>query len=193
MTFSALAKRCDALHQALGNAHWAVCEAKPPTGDLHLVGRLADVLLELMSQARRCQRMCLSAARAESRGAAESGQILRRCQASIDAIGSRLLTELLSYEVIREILGTKRHGDAWRGWAKEVRKALGKCRLPLDEVRRALLACWRMAISQRAANLVVKTTSVGQVLQVRRPVEAAMPREPKSSRRPRGMSARPAG
>lgn len=185
--FSALAKRCGQLHQAMAEARWAVCEAKPPAGDLHLVDRLADVLVELMDQVKRCERISQSV----SHLSADAAGNLRRVQSLTDATGSRMYVELLSYEVGREIVGARRHGELWRGWAKEARQALARCRAPLDDVRRAILACWKWLMRSPAVGLVVQTTNVGQVVQRTRSSPLSERRDAKSVRRNRGLGPRP--
>jgi hypothetical protein len=89
---------------------------------------------------------------------------LSNCQEQFHRMEQRFHSDLISYEKLKDLtgFGRSRRGE-WLGWVKSVRKGLDECRQPMDEVTKALLACWQ-EIAEHAGmtSVSVQATNIGQ-------------------------------
>lgn len=86
------------------------------------------------------------------------------CQDQFHRMEQRFHSDLISYEKLKDLtgFGRSRRGE-WIGWVKSVRKGLEECRTPMDDVSKALLACWQ-EIAEHAGmtSVSVQATNIGQ-------------------------------
>ncbi len=76
----------------------------------------------------------------------------------------RFLTGLVSYERVSQLqkMGQERRGE-WLAWTNAVLQGVGHCQEPLEQLSKALTACWE-EIAERAGmtNVSVTATNIGQ-------------------------------
>ncbi|MBV8834258.1 MAG: hypothetical protein JO108_34100 [Acidobacteriaceae bacterium] len=86
------------------------------------------------------------------------------CQEQFHRMVRRFDSDLVSYEKLKDLtgFGRSRRGE-WLGWVKSVRKGLDECRQPMEEVSKALLACWQeIAEHAHVSSVSVQATNIGQ-------------------------------
>ena len=166
VVFSALSDHCAALGRVLAHARWAVTEGKPAEGDPYLVSRLGDAILALIGEVKQAEAAADAARRATEYpvDVERARHALLECQRRFEAAAARIVSDLLSYEAIRDVVSARKGGPPWRRWSAEVRTALGLCQQPMDTARAALLACWQELAERAAGGVTVRTTAIGQVV-----------------------------
>ncbi|MGH2733643.1 MAG: hypothetical protein ACRDJG_12040 [Actinomycetota bacterium] len=167
--FSDLPERVRALSASFDNLLWAVAEGKPADGSHAVADHYADVSTELVGTA---QEVAQQAARARAMVTGDhpdlalAGRALASCQERFNHLGEHLLTALASFDRMSALasLGQERKGE-WQAWAHNVIEEVERCRDPLHEVSRALLACWE-EIAERVGTTTVsvRATGIGQQL-----------------------------
>lgn len=89
---------------------------------------------------------------------------LSNCQEYFHRMEQRFGSDLISYEKLKDLtgFGRSRRGE-WVGWVKTVRKGLNECGQPMDDVSKALLACWQeIAEHASVTSVSVQATNIGQ-------------------------------
>jgi hypothetical protein len=163
--FRELCCRLEDMSRAVGDLRVCIRVDRPARGDVVLVDTLGDRADDL------------SALLTEASGSAAAGYreaihpidaggarlALALCQERFNAVAQRFASELAAYEVVSDLAraGHERGGE-WPGWASSVRDALGRCQPLIDEVNRALLACWE-DLAERAGtgSHYVQSTTIG--------------------------------
>jgi hypothetical protein len=95
-------------------------------------------------------------------------QALAGCQERVFRATGKYAVEIVSYERLGALsLFCNERDIRWRVWAPEALEAVEGCREPLDEVARALLACWQELTERLSSGgVTVQSTSVGQQISV---------------------------
>jgi hypothetical protein len=168
-SFTTLSQHLRLLHDELQELHRTVIE-KPPKGDVVLVDLFSDAADDLLG-------WMVEASAAAGEGVESSSypvdldrarSSLKTCQEKFSLISVRLISDLLCYDRIEELVsfGDHRRGG-WEKWAANVKAALESCREPLFEVNQTLFACWQELIERSGTTSVsVKATNIGQQITV---------------------------
>ena len=168
-SFTTLSQHLRVLHDELQELHRTVIE-KPPKGDVVLVDLFSDAADDLLG-------WMVEGSAAASEGSESSSYpvdldrarlSLRTCQEKVSHISVRLISELLCYDRIEELIsfGDRRRGG-WEKWATNVKVALESCREPLHEVNQTLFGCWQeLAERIGTTSVSVKATNIGQQIAV---------------------------
>ena len=143
--FRELCRRLEDMSSLVGDLSVCIRVDRPARGDVVLVDTLGDRVDDLR------------ALLAEASGSAAAGYreavhpidaggarlALALCQERFNAVAQKFASELAAYEVVSDLAraGHERGGE-WPGWVSSVRDALAQCQPLINEVNRALLACW---------------------------------------------------
>jgi hypothetical protein len=180
-TFTGLSDRLDEAFRAVASLQREASD-KPKRDDIalvHILSEGADTLHGWLADA------------LEQAGEAERSVAppvdLDRARAALAAVNEAAFraddafAELLPFARVAEVLAVPtERGDAWRDWSFDVIEAATHCREQLDQLARALFACWQELAERTAIGSVsVQQTNIGR--QVFRRPEAAADRAPKAN------------
>jgi hypothetical protein len=145
---------------------WSVTETRP-NEEHTLATHYIDAATDLIAAAREGLAVCQIAVNGDL-SLAQAGKSLLRCQEHYHSIAEMFNSKMASYGRIRKI---KRFGSekrkAWREWASRVCEAVERCRLPIDDLNRAIFNCWQEVADRVGSSAItVHATSVGQKISV---------------------------
>src|SRR5262249_289612 len=165
-TFQELSDRLRRLRDSLLALQLTIREDLPQQGSVALVDQFGDAVDDSLGWLEESL-----AASVEAYHAVEDAldmdlarRALGNCQERFHRVEQRFATDLVSYEKLNDLtgFGRSRRGE-WLGWVRSVKEGLEECRQPIDEVSKALLACWQ-EIAERAGmtSISVQATNIGQ-------------------------------
>ena len=165
-TFQELSDRLKRLRDSLLALQLTIREDLPPQGGVALVDQFGDAVDDSLGWLEESL-----AAAVEAHHAVEhpldmdkARRALANCQEQFHRVEQRFMSDLISYEKLKDLtgFGRSRRGE-WLSWVKSVKEGLEECRQPMDEVSKALLACWQ-EIAERAGitSVSVQATNIGQ-------------------------------
>ena len=165
-TFQELSDRVRRLRDSLLALQITIHEDLPPQGGVALVDQFGDAVDDCLGWLEESL-----AAAVEAHRAVEPPLDMDRARRSLVSsqeqfhrVEQRFATDLVSYEKLKDLtgFGRSRRGE-WPGWVKSVRKGIEECRQPMEEINKALLACWQ-EIAERAGmtSVSVQATNIGQ-------------------------------
>jgi len=165
-TFQELSDGLRKLQDNLLALQLTIREDLPPEGEVALVDQFGDAVDDSLGWLQESL-----AAAVEAQHAVEhpvdidrASRALANCQERFHRVEQRFASDLVSYEKLKDLtgFGRSRRGE-WLGWVRSVKKGLEQCRQPIDEVSKALLACWQ-EIAERAGmtSVSVQATNIGQ-------------------------------
>jgi hypothetical protein len=164
-TFRELFVQVRKLHDIL-NAVLLTVGDKPTRRGAALVDGLENTVLDMLGLVENAR----TAARAAEKAVAapmdldRARRALAKCQEHFHRLEMQFANELVSYEKLKNLasLGSERGGE-WKAWAGSMKDAIEECRHPLEEVGKALIACWQeLAERLGMTNLSVNATNIGQ-------------------------------
>ena len=165
-TFQELPDHVRKLRDALLALQLTVREDLPPEGSVALVDQFGDAVDDSLGWLEESLQAAVQAQRAVEHPSDvdRARRALANCQEQFHRVEQRFVSDLISYEKLKDLasFGRGRRGE-WIGWVKTVRLGLEQCRQPMDEVSKALLACWQ-EIAERAGmtSVSVQATNIGQ-------------------------------
>lgn len=170
-TFRQLSVGLHKLHDALSALQVTVGDT-PPNDETALADGLENKVLDMMGMLHEIRKIALEAQKAATHPTDLEGarHALTGCQERFHQIEQQFVSDLVSYERLRELarLGTERR--AWLPWANSIRQGIEQCRQPLEETSSALAACWQeLAERLGSVNISMKATNVGQQITVSKP------------------------
>jgi hypothetical protein len=164
-SFRELAVRLRRLHDAFEALQLTAREDTPREGSVVLVDSLADAVDDCMGWIEESLVLADSAAKAVgARADLAAGNVaLAGCQERFHLAQQRFLSDLVSYERLRELtaFGRRRTGE-WQAWVKSMMQGAEQCRQPLDEVSRELLSCWQEIADRATPSISVLANNVGR-------------------------------
>jgi hypothetical protein len=161
--FRELAVRLRRLRDAFEALQLTAREDTPREGSVVLVDSLADAVDDCMGWIEEGLALAEDAAKivAARQDLVAARLPLAGCQERFHLAQQRFLSDLVSYERLRELtaFGRRRKGE-WQAWVKSMRQGAEQCRQPFDEVSRELLSCWQ-EIADRAAAPPIAVLAAG--------------------------------
>jgi hypothetical protein len=164
--FQELSDRVRRLRDSLLALQLTIREDLPPQGSVVLVDQFGDAVDDSLGWLEESLEAAVEAQHAVGRPVDmdRARCALANCQEQYHRVEQRFAADLISYEKLKDLtgFGRSRRGE-WIGWVKSVRTGLEECRQPMDEVSKALLACWQ-EIAERAgmSSVSVQATNIGQ-------------------------------
>jgi small-conductance mechanosensitive channel len=169
-SFQDLADKLDRLRATFEEIlQWAITQGKPEHEDHALVGRYDDAtndLIGLIEEAIAAAQPALQSV--AQTNLSEERRALIICQSAINKVSKRYFSEMVSFEALTALDSlAKERRKQWPQWVSGVKDALDQCRMPIEEVSRALFECWQ-EITERASlvSVSVQATSTGQQISV---------------------------
>jgi hypothetical protein len=141
-------------------------EDLPPQGAVALVDQFGDAVDDSLGWLEESLAAAVEAHQAVEHplDIHQARRALANCQELFHRVAQRFVSDLVSYEKLKDLtgFGRSRRGE-WLSWVRSVKDGLEECRQPIDEVSRALLACWQ-EIAERAGmtSVSVQATNIGQ-------------------------------
>jgi hypothetical protein len=181
-SFHVLGIRFQALCDAVSALQITVGEDKPLTGEVALIDCVSNTVEDLLASLEEAD----AAARQGRQAVAHPPDLqtarhsLVLCQQHFNDLTYRLMSDLLSYEVVAELatFGSERGGE-WLAWSNALKEALDCCRQPAFDVNQALFLCWQEIAERTQVNgISVKTTNIGQMIESienKEPMAASVP------------------
>ncbi len=169
-TFRELSVCLHHLHDALNEVQVTLGD-KPSDDELALADGVETAVLDLMGTLHETRRAALDARKAVGHppDLDRARRELALCQERFHRIEQQFASELVSYEMLRELarLGAERR--AWLPWASAVKQGIEQCRQPLEQTSTALASCWQeLAERLGTMNISVQATNVGQQISLPR-------------------------
>ena len=139
---------------------------RPPNRGAALVDGMENTILDMLGTLQEAR----TAAKAAERAVAapldleRARQSLAKCQEGFRQVEQQYANDLVSYEKVKQlvILASERGGE-WKPWAGSMKDAVQECREPLEQVAKALVACWNeLAERLGMTNVSVNATNIGQ-------------------------------
>jgi hypothetical protein len=164
--FQELSDRVRRLRDSFLALQLTIREDLPPQGGVALVDQFGDAVDDSMGWLEESLAAAGEAQRAVGHPVDldRARRALANCQEQFHRVEQRFASDLISYEKLKDLtgFGRSRRGE-WVGWVKSVRRGLEECRQPMEEIGRALLACWQ-EIAERAGmtSVSVQATNIGQ-------------------------------
>jgi hypothetical protein len=165
-TFQELSDRLRRLQDSLLALQLTIREDLPPQGGVALVDQFGDAVDDSLGWMEESLLAAVEAYHAVEHplDMDRARRALANCQEQFHRVEQRFASDLISYEKLKDLtsFGRSRRGE-WIGWVRSVREGLRECQVPMDEVSKALLACWQ-EIAERAGltSVSVQATNIGQ-------------------------------
>ncbi len=165
-TFRELHSELKKLQDNLLALRLTVAEDKPLKGEAALVDQFEDSIVDAMGLLDEC----LTSAHAAQKVVGlpldldRTRRVLTTCQNRFHSVAQRFSEELISYEKLRDLASVSQsRGREWASWASSVKHGLEQCRVPIDSISKALVACWQeIAEHVGTTNVSVQTNNIGQ-------------------------------
>jgi hypothetical protein len=159
--FVQIRKLCDTL-----NAVLLTVGDQPPNRGAALVDGMENTILDMLGTMHAARTDAKAAERAVTMplDLERARHALAKCQESVRQAEQQYANELVSYEKLKQlvVLANERGGE-WKPWAGSMKSAVQECRMPLEEVGKALVACWNeLAERLGMTNVSVNATNIGQ-------------------------------
>jgi hypothetical protein len=165
-TFQELSDCLRKLQDSLLVLQLTIREDLPPQGEVALVDQFGDAVDDSLGWLQESVAAAIEAQHAVEHpiDIDRARKALANCQERFHRVEQRFASDLVSYEKLKDLttFGRSRRGE-WLGWVRSVKEGLEQCRQPIDEVSKALLACWQ-EIAERAGmtSVSVHATNIGQ-------------------------------
>ena len=175
-TFRELNVRLHTLHDALNGLHVTLGD-KPLDRGAAVADGLENAVLDIMGALHDARKSALEAQRGVAVPADldRARQALTTCQEQFHVIEQQFASGLVSYEKLAELarIGRSR-GREWRAWANSTKEGIEECRAPMEQLSKALIACWQeLAERLGTTSISVRNAVVGQKVVARQPQSTA--------------------
>ena len=139
---------------------------RPPRSESALVDQLENTVLDMAGLLQEAMQSAREALGATGRPVDldRAWRALTACQDYFHRIAHQFSADLVSYEKLKDLatLGSQRGGE-WFPWANSTKAGIEQCRHPLEEVSKALAACWQeLAERPGMLSVSVQATNIGQ-------------------------------
>jgi hypothetical protein len=144
--FEELARRLQALRDALVGLRLAVVEDRPLQGAGALLDRLGEAVLDLEEWLGESLEAALQGRRTLQypRDLEATREALAVCQERFQRFQRGLSTEVTSFERISDLAALEHgRGREWSGWVKSVRGSIDQCQGASHDVNEALFLSWK--------------------------------------------------
>lgn len=169
-TFRELSVGLHHLHDAL-NALQLTIGDQPAEDESALADGLETAALDMMGILHEARKAALNAQKAVNHPVDldRARRALTICQKRFHRIEQLFASDLVSYEKLKELARLGNERRAWLPWSNTVKQGIEACRQPLDQISKALSACWQeLAERLGMLNISVQATNVGQQISVPR-------------------------
>jgi hypothetical protein len=138
-------------------------EDRPPDQGSALVDDLENDVLDMKGMLHDMQKAGSLARRKVGHPVDLDGarQALTRCQANFHRIESEFSSRLMAYNKLRELSRLSTRGGEWPSWAMRTRQDIEQCQQPLQELSKALVACWQELV-EHGGRTSISVTNTGQ-------------------------------
>jgi hypothetical protein len=144
---------------------------KPLDDESALADSVETVVLDLMGTLHEARRAALNARKALGHppDLDRARRALTLCQERFHRIEQQFASDLVSYEMLKELARLGNERRAWLPWASAVKQGIEQCRQPLEQTSTALASCWQeLAERLGTMNISVQATNVGQQITLSR-------------------------
>lgn len=147
-------------------------EDRPPDQGSAVVDDLENIVLDMMGTLHDMRKAGSLARRRVGHPVDLDGarQALTRCQGSFHRIENEFSGGLTAYNKLRELSRLGARGGEWPSWAGRTRQDIEQCQQPLQELSKALVACWQELVEQ-GGRTSISVTNTGQRIVARKPLD----------------------
>ena len=140
-------------------------EDKPPDDPSALVDDLENIGLDLMGMLHDMRRTATLARRRVGHPVDLDGarQALTLCHERFHRMERNFSGRLMSYHELRGLARLATRGGEWPSWADRTKKDIEQCRPLLQEISKALAACWQELVEHSGkTSISIRTENLGQ-------------------------------
>ena len=147
-------------------------EDRPPNQGSALVDDLENIVLDMTGMLHNMRKAGSLARRRVGHPLDLDGarQALTRCQESFYRMENEFSGSLMAYNKLKELSRLGARGGEWPSWAIRTRQDIEQCRQPLQELSKALVACWQELV-EHGGRTSISVTNTGQRIVARNPLE----------------------
>jgi hypothetical protein len=169
-TFRGLSFHLHQLHDALNELHITLGD-QPSDDQSAMADGLETAVLDLMGRLHEARGAALKAQKALGHppDLDRARRALTLCQEGFHRLEKQFMSDLVSYEKLKELARLGNERRAWLPWANTVKQGIEQCRQPLEQTSKALAACWQ-ELAERLGMVSLSVQTIGQ--QIKMPSQA---------------------
>jgi hypothetical protein len=171
MAFDRVGAQLAKVQDAVSALQVTVAEDKPRRGEVALVDRLENVVMELLGALEGARTYVAQAGKSCGRSGSpeETRLALRNAHQLVNAFIETFATELATHDSVAALLQMGRErGREWADWAAVVKTAIEQCAIQIGAMQAGILDCWS-ELGERLArqSVSVQSTNIGQQITLR--------------------------